>query len=1016
MAGPGGNEVGRVSIRVVPNTDHFYRELKAKLEALEKSLEAQIPVELDEDGVVAHMRGLLLRLKAQARAARVQVPVDVDRRGLGGFINQGRNGLAALSKALTQTGNSAGFARKRFLGLTRVGWIMTAVFTLATPALGLIVGLLASLPVLMSAVGAAAAAIYLGWDGIKRAAQQLSPEIDHLKKVMSARFEERLTPQFARLKPVLVAIEDEMLSVADGLSDMFTGFVDVVSSGKGLTQLQNIIGKTGQFLSDMTPTVENFTRSFLTLGESGANNFHYLASALETFSGRFDAMVTKLASNGTLDRMFEGFSQTFVGLGDLFNGLFEAGAHAMAELGDNMGRFLSSLGTLAVDIEPFLSTLSSFTLDNLSYLAEKLGPSLKDATPTLREFLDAVDPLVKKVIDLGIAFIDSLVPALEKATPAIEKIAGALASFGDELEGTMTWLGPLIAGMWLASKTLKIFSGLLKKVPGGGRILGLVGIFALLDAGIRSVGLSWGDLTAKFLNPIEHIKTVFAGAGEAWRNLTGSGFLDIGAQLDKMNLGLASWQEAWNGFVNGLKVAWQGFLDFINWDILVMGATTAWNTIANGFQGALNAIDPSLALAGLQTVWDSIVNTFDWGLLVDGARNAFSGLVGVWQGTSGVLLGAISGFIGQVIGLWQTLGPAIGAAASAAWAAVSGAFTSGVATCVGIITTLPGRCVSALGNVGSMLVASGRSLVEGFAAGIRAGIGSAVSAAGEVVSAVRNLFPFSPAKEGPFSGKGWVLYSGISIGDAFAAGIRVRIPDVRSAAQDMTAAAHAAFDRTVDGITDRVNTGMNKAIDATKGKANELGEAAGIEGLGDRWESVLLDSGKVITDQLGKLPGHVDSIVSQINDALVNGIDLTRLGEKFRNQIVDNIEKQRDDLIKTAKDTTNKLGDDAGVEKLGDRWESVLTDSFKVFEHQMGKVPEMWQKAMEEANLADVPSNFAKATGDQFLQDLGIDGSGALPQLVKQVSEFHYHVSNVEEAQQLQKNQQAKDALQYTRR
>ena len=54
------------------------------------------------------------------------------------------------------------------------------------------------------------------------------------------------------------------------------------------------------------------------------------------------------------------------------------------------------------------------------------------------------------------------------------------------------------------------------------------------------------------------------------------------------------------------------------------------------------------------------------------------------------------------------------------------------------------------------------------------------------LSKIRNLFPFSPAKEGPFSGRGWVLYSGLSIGQAMGDGIR------RSSGQAITAAAQMA--------------------------------------------------------------------------------------------------------------------------------------------------------------------------------------------------------------------------------
>jgi|GEM_PF-1683391 len=95
-------------------------------------------------------------------------------------------------------------------------------------------------------------------------------------------------------------------------------------------------------------------------------------------------------------------------------------------------------------------------------------------------------------------------------------------------------------------------------------------------------------------------------------------------------------------------------------------------------------------------------------------------------------------------------------------------FGSIISTAAGI----PGKVLQGLGNVGSMLWNSGASIVSGFLGGIKSAWGNVTSWVSGALSKVRNLFPFSPAKEGPFSGKGWVLYSGQSIGKAFAQGIQ----------------------------------------------------------------------------------------------------------------------------------------------------------------------------------------------------------------------------------------------------
>jgi hypothetical protein len=84
-----------------------------------------------------------------------------------------------------------------------------------------------------------------------------------------------------------------------------------------------------------------------------------------------------------------------------------------------------------------------------------------------------------------------------------------------------------------------------------------------------------------------------------------------------------------------------------------------------------------------------------------------------------------------------------------------------------------------------------------------------------VLDSVRAFLPFSPAKTGPFSGKGWTLYSGRSIGDALADGMTDRTSAVRSAAEDMMRAA--------SGTAQIDLAGTNTSIDAARAAALQAG-------------------------------------------------------------------------------------------------------------------------------------------------------------------------------------------------
>lgn len=91
MTSPGGREVGRVSVRVVPKTDNFRKELKRDLEEETRGLEAEVDVEFDSDGLRQRLKAIV----AQAsRGVEAKVGVDFDEaeiRRIGNNLNQSLN-------------------------------------------------------------------------------------------------------------------------------------------------------------------------------------------------------------------------------------------------------------------------------------------------------------------------------------------------------------------------------------------------------------------------------------------------------------------------------------------------------------------------------------------------------------------------------------------------------------------------------------------------------------------------------------------------------------------------------------------------------------------------------------------------------------------------------------------------------------------------------------------------------------------------------------------------------------
>lgn len=89
-------------------------------------------------------------------------------------------------------------------------------------------------------------------------------------------------------------------------------------------------------------------------------------------------------------------------------------------------------------------------------------------------------------------------------------------------------------------------------------------------------------------------------------------------------------------------------------------------------------------------------------------------------------------------------------------------------------------------NIGNVLYQAGRNLVQGLINGIRSMFGPIADVAGQAVGIFRNFVPFSPAKEGPLSGKGDPMIAGQKIIQRLATGIEMESPTLAAASANAT--------------------------------------------------------------------------------------------------------------------------------------------------------------------------------------------------------------------------------------
>ena len=153
--------------------------------------------------------------------------------------------------------------------------------------------------------------------------------------------------------------------------------------------------------------------------------------------------------------------------------------------------------------------------------------------------------------------------------------------------------------------------------------------------------------------------------------------------------------------------------------------------------------------------------------------------------------------------------------------------TDGLNAAVDFVKSIPDKIKSFFSNAGDWLVNSGKALLDGFAQGIRNAVSTVTNAASDALGAVRKLFPFSPAKKGPFSGHGYTTYSGRALMRDFARGIKGSSALAETEAMSALSSVHDVFSNarplSFSAVADANASGIYRAafeLDSRQQRAN----------------------------------------------------------------------------------------------------------------------------------------------------------------------------------------------------
>ena len=405
-------------------------------------------------------------------------------------------------------------------------------------------------------------------------------------------------------------------------------------------------------------------------------------------------------------------------------------------------------------------------IEDLMKKADELGITIgQDNVDAVLKYVEAQKKLKDAQQQVTIAIGSEALPMWQKLADMqvllVEKFQGLPQPVRQAAASVIAFGGPILAtagtlltfGSSLTDVTGKSLPELTKKLRGaggaGGGFIGTIvsiatklGIWGLVIGAVVG-GLALMQTNFGALNPI------IEGASNVWQSLSDNWNTNV----------LPALQKLWEWFSIYILPVLQEIWGFVGGQLLA-----AWNSLAEAFGNVMNALAPLmpvLQLLGL-LLGGMIIGAL---LLVVGAVTAvvvvlatFINIVAkviawIWNLNAALINGigqAINWVIGKVSGFGRWFGDRF-------WEARNGA--------VNAINSL-------LGWFGGInLYNSGWNMINSFGNGIVNAFDRVKGWVSGKMGDLRKLFPFSPAKEGPFSGTGYTSYSGRALMTDFGRGI-----------------------------------------------------------------------------------------------------------------------------------------------------------------------------------------------------------------------------------------------------
>lgn len=632
-----------------------------------------------------------------------------------------------------------------------------------------------------------------------RAYRAALPALNSFKNAVQDAFFQGLGPELTATVAKLGSLKGGAVGIAGAFNTIVTRVMQWARSNEAIAKFQTILAGVRTFLVNVDGAIVPLIDSFISLAAQ--------ASAFaEAAGGGLAASLLKLAN--------------FIKGIDLA-ALFERALPILQAL----GQFLGNVGIIASELFGMFAVDGANAAGILGELAGQLAAFLQSATgqEALRALGLALQAIATGAGQIFMALLLALTPVLVALAPGItilaQQISGllvpaitavgpVLAAMANFLSQNMSWIGPLVGVVVAAAAAYRIYAAAATAVAA---------VQAVLNSALLLSAAGWIRNTAVMIaNRVAMVAgaaamAIVRGAILAW---TAVQWL-LNAALSANPIGLvviaiaalvAGLIYAWNNsetFRRVVTAAWNGIkaaaLAVVNWftGTALPFLKSVWNAIVSGIRAMVNSAKAQFQAwrnmistvlnairSVISSVWNAIVSVVRARIaavrsVIQAGMNAARAVVSavmnairsVVSAVFNAIVGVVRGGIARVKATIAGVRAVVGVVRSAFNQATS-AIRSAIGNAVSAVRTLPGRVSSALGGLGSLLYNKGRALIQGFVNGIGSMIGAVRNKVSSVVGAVSRFLPGSPAKEGPLSGRGYVLLRAKRMMADFAKGIQ----------------------------------------------------------------------------------------------------------------------------------------------------------------------------------------------------------------------------------------------------